>query len=256
MPTTPAQRVSATAAGYAATMAPSLRPIAQGVVRRARLQPGERVLDAGTGTGSAAAAARGEGREIIGVDAAPGMIEIARREVPGVRFEEMDFAALRFEDASVDVVLAAHSLLFAADRAAVLVEWLRVTRPGGRLSLSVPGPRELTPTAIYAEIYERHGIDTSGRYPTEGSLAALAATAGWGQAETGADPATAILLPDEEAFRLWRDIGSRGAATADFTPEQHRALTDEMLAVTPRTADGAFRIPFGALYLTARRPAR
>jgi hypothetical protein len=42
----------------------------------------------------------------------------------------------------------------------------------------------------------------------------------------------------------------------ELTPEQHAALTDEMLTVTPRTADGGFRIPFGALYLTARRPAR
>ena len=42
------------------------------------------------------------------------------------------------------------------DAGAVLAEWLRVTRPDGRLSLSVPGPRELTPTAIYGEIYERN----------------------------------------------------------------------------------------------------
>lgn len=256
MPTTHARRFSETAAGYAATMAPSLRPIAETVVRRAQLQPGERVLDIGTGTGSAAAAARGDGREVIGIDAAPGMLEIARREVPGVRFEEMDFAALQFDDASVDVVLAAHSLLFATDQEAVLAEWLRVTRPGGRLSLSVPGPRDLTPTAIYGEIYERWGIGTSADYPTQSSMVALAASAGWTDVQADADPSTAIVLPDEAAYRLWREIGSQGARSAELTPAQHRALTDEMLAVTPRTSDGAFRIPFGAIYLTARRPAR
>lgn len=256
MPTSSAQRFSETAVAYAATMAPSLRPIAEAVVRRAQLQPGERVLDAGTGTGSAAAAARGEGREVIGVDAAPGMLEIARREVPGVRFEEMDFAALRFDDASVDVVLAAHSLLFATDQEAVLAEWLRVTAPGGRLSLSVPGPRDLTPTAIYGEIYKRRGVGASADYPTPSSLVELAEAAGWADVEADDDPSTAILLPDAAAFRLWREIGARGAGSAEFTPDQHRALTDEMLAVTPRTADGGFRIPFGALYLTARRPAR
>lgn len=255
MSSTAARRFSDTAAGYAATMAPSLRPVAETVVRRARLQPGERVLDIGTGTGSAAAAARGEGREVIGIDAAPGMLEIARSDVAGVRFEEMDFAALRFDDASVDVVLAAHALLFATDQVAVLAEWLRVTRPGGRLSLSVPGPRARTPTAIYGEIYERRGIATSADYPTMASLAALARTAGWTDVESDADPSTAIELADEAAFRLWREIGARGAITADYTPDQHRALTDEMLAVTPRAADGGFRIPFGALYLTARRPA-
>ncbi len=254
MPTTPAQRFSETATGYAATMAPSLRPIAETVVHKARLQPGERVLDIGTGTGIAAEAARGEGREITGVDAAPGMLAIARREVAGAEFAEMDFAALRFADGAFDVVIASHSLLFATDQAAVLGEWLRVTRPGGRLSLSVPGPRELTPTAIYGEIYERWGVGTSSDYPTSASMAALARSAGWTDVEADADPATAIVLPDEAAFRLWREIGSRGAGSAEFTPDQHRALTDEMLAVTPRTADGAFRVPFGALYLTARRP--
>jgi SAM-dependent methyltransferase len=168
----------------------------------------------------------------------------------------MDFAALRFEDASIDVVLSAHALLFATDQAAVLAEWLRVTRPGGRLSLSVPGPSQLTPTAIYREIYERWGIDTSGRYPTRESLAHLAASAGWTDVETDADPSTAIVLPDDAAFRRWRSIGSRGVATEDLTADQHRALTDEMLAATPRTAEGAFRIPFGAIYLTARRSDR
>ncbi len=176
MSTTPAEQFSASAAGYATTMAPSLRPVAEVVVRRARLRAGERVLDIGTGTGSAAAAARGEGREVVGVDAAPGMLEIARREVAGVRFEEMDFAALRFDDASVDVVLAAHSLLFADDQAAALAEWLRVTRPGGRLSLSVPGPLELTPIAVYGEIYAAMGH----RHQRPISLRIVAGRAGHG----------------------------------------------------------------------------
>lgn len=253
MKTTPAQRFSETAAAYAATMAPSLRPVAAEVVRRAGLQPGEQVLDIGTGTGTAAALARGEGRTVVGIDAAPGMLEIARTDVSGVTFHEMDFAALAFDDASFDAVVAVHSLLFADDRGAVLREWLHVTRPGGRISLSVPGPDEVTPTALYGAIYDRYGIDSSGGYPTPESLAGLASAAGWDQVAADADDTTAIVLPDPEAFRTWREIGSRGAATADFTPEQHRALTAEMLAVTPRDADGRLRIPFGTIYLTARR---
>jgi SAM-dependent methyltransferase len=235
-------------------MAPSLRPVAAAVVRRAALVPNEQVLDIGTGTGIAAAAARGAGRRITGIDAAPAMLAIARAEVDGVTFEEMDFMSLRFDDGAFDVVIASHSLLFATDEAAVLAEWLRVTRPGGRLSLSVPGPAGVTPTAIYGEIYQRHGIDTSGRYPTRGSLAGLGSSAGWVEVETDADPHTAIVLDDEAAFRTWREIGSRGAATAHYSAAQHRALTDEMLAVTPRAADGTLHIPFGAIYLTARRP--
>jgi ubiquinone/menaquinone biosynthesis C-methylase UbiE len=249
----PGQRFSETAAGYAATMAPSLRPVAARVVDRAQLEPGERVLDIGTGTGIAAAAARGEGREIIGIDAAPGMLAIARAEVEGVAFEEMDFLTLRFEDLTFDVVIAAHSLLFATDRVDALSEWRRVTRRGGRLSLSVPGPGEVTPTAIYAEIYEQHGIDTSDQYPTPEQLAGWAKEAGWTDVETDADPSMAILLADAAAFRTWRGIGSRKGRTAQYTPAQHEALTEELLAATPRDADGGLRLPFGAIYLTARR---
>jgi SAM-dependent methyltransferase len=251
---TPAQRFSETAASYAATMAPSLRPVAAEVVRRAQLQPGERVIDIGTGTGTAAAMARGQGREVVGIDAAPGMLQIARAEVADVDFAEMDFGALAFDDASFDVVIAVHSLLFASDRTAVLHEWLRITRPGGRLSLSVPGPDEVTPSAIYSAVYDRYGINTTGDYPTPDSLGQLVADAGWAEVTSDADPNTAILLADEAAFRIWREIGSRGAATADFTPEQHRALTDEMLAVTPRDDGGLFRIPFGTIHVSAGAP--
>jgi SAM-dependent methyltransferase len=251
--TTPAERFSDTAAGYAATMAPSLRPIAAEVVRRAALKPGERVLDVGTGTGIAAAAARGAGRQVTGIDAAPGMLAIARAEIRGVTFEEMDFMRLRFAHDTFDVLIASHSLLFAADRPAALTEWRRVTSPGGRLSLSVPGPTSATPTALYAEIYARHGIDTSDRYPTPDELAEWGRAAGWSDNGTDADPSTAIVLPDAAAFRTWRSIGSRDGATADYTPAQHAALTDELLVATPRDGDGRLRIPFGAIYLTARR---
>jgi hypothetical protein len=117
----------------------------------------------------------------------------------------------------------------------------------------VPGPSELTPSAVYAAVYERWGIETSFRYPTEEELAGWAHAAGWQTVATAADAEMAIRLPDEDAFAEWRRTGSRAGATAAFTEEQHAALTAEMVAITPREADGTFRIPFGALYLTAAR---
>jgi SAM-dependent methyltransferase len=250
-----AGRFSETAAGYAATMAPSLRPIADVVVRGAALRPGERVLDVGTGTGNAAAAALGSERRVTGIDNAAGMLAIARRDVPGATFEEMDFGALRFHAGTFDVVLSVHALLFADDRVGALREWRRVTRPGGRLSLSVPGPTDVTPTAIYREIYERYGIDTGDRYPTPDGLGRLVSEAGWRLTYAAADPTVEIRLADDDAFRLWRSIGSRGSATAGWSAEQHAVLTAEMLAATPRTPGGGLRIPFGALYAAAENPA-
>jgi SAM-dependent methyltransferase len=241
----------ATAPGYAVTMAPSLRPVAAEVVRRAALQPGERVLDIGSGTGIAAAAAVGDGRIVLGVDGAPGMLEIAKRDVPDATFEVMDFNELKLDDGSWDVVISSHALLFAEDRIAALREWWRVVRPGGRLSLSVPGPSALTPSAIYGEIYERWGIDTSGQYPTQDELAGWAEEAGWVDVATAADPGMAIRLRDEEAFQTWRRIGSRATTTAGLSEAERDSLTAEMMAATPREEDGTFRVPFGALYLTA-----
>jgi SAM-dependent methyltransferase len=243
----------ANAPGYAETMAPSLRAVAAEVVRRAGLLPGERVLDVGSGTGIAAAAAVGHGRTVVGVDGAAAMLDIARREVPDATFEVMDFHHLRFDDGALDVVISSHALLFADDPIGALREWRRVVRPGGRLSLSVPGPVELTPSTLYAAVFERWGLGSRFSYPTPQTLSEWAETAGWTGIETAADPEMAIRLPDEAAFAVWRNTGSRANATAGFSAEQHAALTAEMLAATPRQPDGSFRIPFGALYLSAAR---
>lgn len=249
-----AGRFSDVAEGYAATMAPSLARIAGRVVQRAGLLPGERVLDVGTGTGVGARAALGDERAVSGIDAAPGMLAIARREVPSARFAEMDFHRLAFKDAAFDVVIAVHALLFAEDRVGALCEWRRVVRPRGRLSLSVPGPTEATPTVLYRGVYERFGIDTSDRYPTLSQLTATVEDAGWRVTDATADAGTEIRLPDDAAFATWRSIGSRGAATADWPDARHDALTAAMLAVTPRDAEGGLRIPFGALFVAAENP--
>lgn len=242
------------ARGYEATVARTLLPVARHVVERAQLHPGERVLDIGAGTGNAAGAAIGDGRTVVGIDGAPGMLELARRAVPDATFEVMDFNALRFPDASFDVLISSHALHFSRDREATLREWLRVTGPGGRISLSGPGPLAVTPSALYAHIYERIGIDTSGRYLGPDELRAVAEAAGWTDVTTEADPALVIRLGSEELFRTWRRIGSRAEATRDWSDEEHEALTVAMLAATPRDDAGAFVIPFGAVYLSARRP--
>jgi len=239
---------------YADTMAPSLRTMAVGVVYRAALRPGERVLDVGTGTGIAVDAARGDDREVIGLDASPEMLGIARANLPQHEFLEADFTAMPFEPASFDVVLSVHALLFAEDQVAALREWRRVTRAGGRLSLSVPGPAEHTPATIYADVYERHGLRTgrASDYPTQATLREWASNAGWSSIATDAEPRTAIRLADRRLFERWLTVGSRGVESGGRSEEERRALADDLLAVTPREPDGTLRIPFGALYLTAR----
>lgn len=245
---------STSADAYAATMAPALRPVAAEVVRRAALRHGERVVDLGTGTGTAAHLARGGGRLVTGVDAAAGMLEIARRDVPGVEFVQADFTGLPWSPASVDVVLAVHALLFADDRVAALRAWLDVTRPGGRLSLSVPGPGDVVPTAVLGSIYRRFGLEWGEDYPAPDDVAAWAREAGWTEIATHADPTIAIRLANDDLFRTWLRVGSRGRATAGWTDGERDELSTALMAASPRDADGGYVLPFGAIYLTGRRP--
>ena len=201
-------------------MAPSLRTMAVVVVQRARLRDGDRILDAGTGTGIGAAAAMTSGREVVGVDAAPGMLAIARREVPGARFIEADFAELPFPAGSFDVVISVHALHFAADPVATLAEWRRVTTGGGRLSLSVPGPpRRRSPSACTTRSTGATACMRRVEVPTRGKLLAWARAAGWRHAAVEADPATTIRLAGPDSFERWMRTGSRSVAS--------RALSDE-----------------------------
>lgn len=235
-------------------MVPALRPVAHEVVRRAALRAGESVLDIGTGTGTAAALATGDGRRVIGLDAAPGMLAIALRDVPDVEFLEADFTDLPLDDGSIQVVLAVHALLFADDRVAALREWRRVAEPGGRISLSVPGPGDVVPATVLHGVYDEYGIVWGDDYPTQPEIADWAEAAGWSGVETGADPTIAITLASEDLFRAWLSVGSRRRATADWSPERRDRFARDLMAATPRGADGGFRFPFGALYLTAWAP--
>lgn len=250
------QRVAAgfsdTAENYALSMAPSLRTMAVEVVKRAELRVAERILDCGTGTGVGAQAALSSGREVVGVDAAAGMLAIARREVRGARFVEADYGALPFPPAEFHVVISVHALHFAADPTAVLAEWRRVTMPGGRLSLSVPGPRAALAFKEYDGIYRRHGIRRRIEVPTRRKLSTWARAAGWQQVKILADPTTTIRLAGPDSFAIWMRTGTRSEARRMLSAERFAWLEADLLAATPVGLDGLLHIPFGTLYLTAR----
>lgn len=105
-------------------------------------QPGMRILDLACGPGTLTrrlAARVSPGGEVVGVDLAPGMIELAQAAgTLNARFEVMDIEQLTFPDASFDAAACGHGLQFAPDLDAALREARRVLRPGARLVASVP----------------------------------------------------------------------------------------------------------------------
>ena len=85
------------------------------VLAHAGAGPGTRHLDAGCGAGMAAALSATLGARVAGVDAAEGMLEIARERTPGGDFRQGDLEALPFADATFDLVTGFNAFQFASD---------------------------------------------------------------------------------------------------------------------------------------------
>jgi SAM-dependent methyltransferase len=101
------------------------------------------VADLGCGPGAHALALARRGYDVIGVDAAPRMVAVARtraaRDQVDVRFDVHDVSApLLFADASLAGVLAILVVQHLPDPAAFITEIRRCLRPGGHLLITAP----------------------------------------------------------------------------------------------------------------------
>jgi ubiquinone/menaquinone biosynthesis C-methylase UbiE len=75
------------------------------------------------------------GVPVFGVDLSPEMVALARKELPGLRFEVGSMTALELPDASVSGVVAAYSMIHVPDSElpALFAEFARVLVPGGEV---------------------------------------------------------------------------------------------------------------------------
>ena len=141
----------------------------QRLLEQAAPEPGQRVLDLGCGTGTLAMmvkAAQPEA-EVIGLDADPDILALARGKPEAaaaeVRFDEGLATELPYEDRSFDRVLS--SLFFhhltGAEKRGTAVEIARVLRPGGELHVGDWGrPSDPLMWALFVGTFRLfHGLE-------------------------------------------------------------------------------------------------
>jgi SAM-dependent methyltransferase len=134
---------SVNTANWAELQEPYLEPAFRAGLDAVGVGDHTRLVDVGCGAGLALRLAADRGADVSGLDAAPGMLDYARRRVPGAALVQGEIQSLPFADDTFDAVTGFNSFQYAADPVAALREAKRVTVPGGRILALVWSPAEM-----------------------------------------------------------------------------------------------------------------
>ena len=169
------------------------------VVEAVDAKPGERILDIAAGTGTSSEPWADQEIEVVPADFSLGMLRVGRRRRPDMAFTAADAMSLPFADESFDVVTMSFGLRNVADAETALREFLRVTKPGGRLLVcefsqpvnkvfrtvysnylmrALPPVARRTSSNPDSYVYLAESIRA---WPPQGELARIVETAGWQQ---------------------------------------------------------------------------
>jgi ubiquinone/menaquinone biosynthesis C-methylase UbiE len=238
-------------------------PWADDLIRRAELEPGERVLDVATGTGIVARKAAvvvGPRGVVAGLDISEAMLETAARapapSLPEIEWTQGDALELPYADASFDVVFCQQALQFFPDRQRALAEMQRVLAPGGRVVVSVWRAPEHNPyalefaRAVAVRVGARAGGEARSPFAWDDPAGLASGLAEAGFEDVAVDAVTLDMHePDLRRFVL-NDLlayPSTGETLASWSDREKEALIGEIQAALSRyaSADG-WTIPWAS----------
>ena len=139
-------------------IAASMRGSGEALVKGIGITTGHKVLDLGCGDGTTALPAARLGADVLGVDIARNLVEAGNKRaqehgVTNLKFQEGDASALHeLQDHTFDHVVSIFGAMFAPKPSDVAREMVRVTRPGGRITMGNWIPNDPTLVAQLLKI--------------------------------------------------------------------------------------------------------
>lgn len=243
------------------------------LVADARLQPGLRVLDLGSGTGYPALLAGdvvGSEGSVVGIDLAESMLAVATRKAKAlgmqhVTFRTGDVTTLPFDAGSFDAVISRFCLMFLPEIPKALKEILRVLKPGGYVAAAVWSAPEKNPfiripmdviktiTPLPPPDPEAPGIF---RLAKPGDLAGMMERAGLALLSDDEFTAEVTYATAEEFFRSMMDIAAPiQNLFATLTPEQKTEAEQGIVkAVKEYRRQQGVALPIAVRIVSARKP--
>jgi SAM-dependent methyltransferase len=223
-------------------------PARAAIADAAGIGPGTRMLDIGCGSGEFLVQAAERGATVSGIDAAQGMIEIARRRLPEADLRVGPMERLPWPDGAFDLASGINAFQFAADVAGALAEAGRVAARVAvcswarqREALDVLAPLE-------ALVPEEEPGPPGPRLGEPGVMERLAREAGL-RPGSAAEVDVPYEVPDDETLvrALMFDV-------PQLDEDVVRRVGLEA-AAPYRRPDGSYRFENRFRYLIAERPA-
>lgn len=225
-----------------------LFPASVAAVAAIEAEPGELVVDSGTGTGNGAVAATDRGYRVIGVDNSAAQIEEARRRLAGrdATFLVADAQEIPVPTASAAAGISIFGIIFATDPHRALAELTRCVRPGGQVIFTCLGGAgwPVASRELLAAELRTPAPPFPATWSTAHAAAAAADAAGLAEVRTSWEELRLVLDPDvgiadQVSSRMGVLAAQRDALDAAGRWSRAREELDELLGAHVRQIAGA-----------------